>query len=179
MVLLPNSWLKRTAEVEWAGEVVDADPISGFAPGDRVAGWFNHVIHLRERRGALAQYIAAKPEELVKLPESLNPVEGSGILVVALTAYQALFETGKLRQEPGQFIFINGGTTSVGMYAIQLAKSYGLRVAATTSPKNAKLITELGAEVSLIYPCAVAQLLIMHILEGCRLHRGPASRNSC
>jgi len=170
--------MKRTAEVEWAGEIVDADPTSGFVPGDKVSGWFNHVTHLLERRGALAQYIVAKPNELVKRPEFLSPVEASGVCVVALTAYQSLFETAKLTQEPGQFVFINGGTTSPGMYAIQLAKYYGLRVAASTSPKNAKLVAELGAEVSSIHPCAAAQLLIIGARSGCRLHSGPASRNS-
>lgn len=147
MVLLPNSLLKRPPELEFSGEIVDAESASGFAPGDKVIGFVTPDIHVRERRGALAQYIAVKPGELVKRPEFLNPVEGSGVIGVGLTAYQALFEVGKLRQEPGQSVFINGGSTSVGMYAIQLAKSYGLKVAASTSPKNAKLVTELGAEV--------------------------------
>jgi len=178
MILLPNSLLKRTTELEFAGEIADAEPTSGFAPGDKVVGFIRPDIHVRERRGALAQYIAVNPGELVKRPEFLNPVEGSGVIGVGLTAYQALFEVAKLRQEPGQSVFINGGSTSVGMYAIQLAKAYGLKVAASTSPKNAQLVTELGAEVSQIYPCPVAQLLIVGVLSGCRLHCGPTSRNS-
>jgi len=174
MILLPNSLIKRPAELEFAGEIVDAEPTSGFAPGDKVVGFIAPDTHVRERRGALAQYIAVKPGELVKRPEFLNTVEGCGVIGVGLTAYQALFEVGKLRQEPGQSVFINGGSTSVGMYAIQLAKSYGLKVVASASPKNAKLVTELGAEVRTIYPCAVARLLIIGVLSGCRLHRGPA-----
>jgi len=147
MVLLPNSLLKRTTELEFAGEVVDADASTGFAPGDKVAGFVAPDTHITKRRGALAQYIAVKPAEIAKRPDSLTPNEASGVIGVALTAYQALFEVAKLRQEPDQFVFINGGSTSVGMYAIQIAKSYGIRVAASTSAKNAKLVEELGAEV--------------------------------
>lgn len=167
MTLLPNSFAKRPAELEFSGEVVDAEPASGFAPGDKVVGFIAPDIHVRERRGALAQYIAVKPGELVKRPEFLNPVEGSGVIGVGLTAYQALFEVGKLRQEAGQSVFINGGSTSVGMYAIQIAKSYGLKVVASTSPKNAKLVTELGAEVRTVCQCAVVRSLIVGLLTGC------------
>ena len=167
MIFLPNSLLKRSPELEFAGEIVDAEPASGFAPGDKVVGLVAPFLHILERRGALAQYILVKPGELVKRPEFLNPIEGSGVIGVGLTAYQALFETAKLKQEPGQFVFINGGGTSVGMYAIQLAKFYGLRVAASTSPKNAKLVTELGAEVCSIYPRTVVQSLITGVLSGC------------
>jgi len=156
MTVLPNSLIKRPAELEFAGEIVDAEPTSGFAPGDKVVGLITPDVHIRERRGALAQYIAVKPGELVKRPEFLNPVEGSGVIGVGLTAYQALFEIAKLRQGPGQSVFINGGSTSVGMYAIQLAKLYGLKVVASTSAKNAKLVAGLGAEVCTICPCTVA-----------------------
>jgi len=147
MVLLPNSLLKRVTELEFAGEVVDTDPSTGFAPGDKIAGFIAPDTHITQRRGALAQYIAVKPTEIVKRPDFLSSVEASGVICVALTAYQALFEVAQLRQEPGQSVFINGGSTSVGMYAIQIAKSYGLKVAASTSGRNAKLVEELGAEV--------------------------------
>ena len=155
MVLLPNSVLKRPAELEFAGEIVDTDPSSGFAPGDKIIGFVAPDTHIRERRGALAQYIAVKPGELVKRPDFLAPVEASGVIGVGLTAYQALFEVARLKLEPGQSVFINGGSTSVGMYAIQIAKAYGLRVVASTSGRNAKLVTELGAEVYTSHPCVV------------------------
>lgn len=147
MVLLPNSLLKRNAELEFSGEVADADPSTGFIPGNKVAGFVAPDTHITKRRGALAQYIAVKPEEIIKRPDFLTPNEASGVIGVGLTAYQALFEVAKLRQEPGQSVFINGGSTSVGMYAIQIAMSYGIKVVASTSARNAKLVQELGAEV--------------------------------
>lgn len=161
MVMLPNSLLKRNAELEFSGEVVDADAFTGFAPGDKVAGFVAPDVHIKKRRGALAQYIAVKPGEIVRRPDFLTTNEAAGVLGVGLTAYQALFEIAKLRQEPGQSIFINGGSTSVGMYAIQIAKSYGLKVTASASPRNAKLVGELGAEVRTSCSCIVAKLLII------------------
>ena len=98
--------------------------------------------HIIKRRGALAQYIDVKPEEIIKHPDFLTFNEASGVIGVVMTIYQALFEVAKLRQEPGQTVFI-----SVGMYAIQIAKSYGIKVAASISGRNAKLVKELGAEV--------------------------------
>ena len=178
MWILPNSFFKRLTELEFSGEVVDADSSSGFAPGEEVAGWIAPDVHIRDRRGALAQYIAVKPGEIIKRPEFLSPVEASGVVVVALTAYQSLFEVGKLKQEPGQSVFINGGSTSVGMYAIQLAKAYGLKVVASTSGKNAKLVKELGAdEVRATDWCLVVQFLITGLLPGHRLYRRPSPRN--
>ena len=159
MKLLPNSFVKRPAELEFAGEIVDAASSSGFAPGDKVSGLITPDVHVRERRGALAQYIAVKPGELVKRPEFLSPVEASGVLCVGLAAYQALFEVARLRQEPGQSVFINGGSTSIGIYAIQLAKAYGLKVVASASGRNAKMVTELGAEVCTSYSYVVLQFL--------------------
>lgn len=178
MILLPNSFLKRNAELEFSGEVVDADASTGFVPGDKVSGFVTPDSHIAKRRGALAQYIAVNPGEIVKRPDFLTPNEASGVIGVGLTAYQALFEVAKLRQEPGQSVFINGGSTSVGMYAIQIAKSYGFKVAASASPRNAKLIEELRAEVRASYLCIAVQLLIIGLLSGHRLYRRPAPRNS-
>ena len=175
MVLLPNSFLKRNAELEFSGEVVDADPSTGFTPGDKVAGAVLPDSHITKCRGALAQYIAVNPEEIIKRPDFLTPNEASGIIGVGMTAYQALFEVAKLRQEPGQSVFINGGSTSVGMYAIQIAKSYGIKVVASASGRNAKLVEELGAEVptsGFHHHCG--WLLIIDGSLGRRLHRRPA-----
>ena len=177
MTLLPNSLLKRNAEIEFSGEVVDAAPSTGYTPGDQVLGGVTLGAHIAKRRGALAQYIAVKPEEILKRPDFLTPNEASGVVGVSVTAYQALFEVAKLRQEPGQSVFINGGSTSVGMYAIQIAKSYGIRVVASTSPRNAKLVEELGAEVH-ASDFASIRLLTIDGSSGRRLYRRPASRNS-
>jgi NADPH:quinone reductase-like Zn-dependent oxidoreductase len=63
---------------------------------------------------------------------------------VAVTAYQALFDVGKL--QPGQKVFINGGSTSVGIYAIQFAKAIGCEVHASASGKNEEFLKGLGVD---------------------------------
>ena len=145
---LPNSLVKRPAELDFGGEIVNAEPTSG--SGDMVRGFDAPDIHIHERRGALAQYIAVKLGELVKHPEFLTIVKGCGVIEVGLIAYQTLFKVAKLRRQPGQSIFVGGGSTSVGTYAIQLAKLYGFKMAVSASPKKAKLVAELGVEYALL-----------------------------
>jgi len=176
MTILPNSFAKRPAELEFAGEVVDADMSTGFVPGDKVVGIILPDTHVNQRRGALAQYIAVKPGEIIRRPDFLTINEASGVIGVALTAYQSLFEVAKLKQGPGQSVFINGGSTSVGMYAIQIAKSYGIKVVASTSGRNAKLVEELGAEVRYSYSRVVARLLIVG--SPIRLSTTPSPRST-
>ena len=161
MVHLPNPFSKRNVELEFAGEVVDADLSTAFTPGDKVAGFVEPDIHITKCRGTLAQYITVKPKEITKRPDFITINEASGVVGVASTAYQALFEVAKLRQEPSQFRFISGRSTSVDMYAIQIVKSYGLKMAASTSGRNVKLVEKLGAEVRTSYSSVVVQLLIV------------------
>ena len=77
--------------------------------------------------------------------------EAAGLPTVALTAYQALFDLGQL--EPGQRVFINGGSTSVGIFAIQFAKSIGCHVTVTASGKNEKFVKDIGADEVGVQSC--------------------------
>lgn len=60
-----------------------------------------------------------------------------------MAALQAL-DLAKL--EEGQTLFINGGSTSVGAYAIQLAKLRGAKVVVTASWRNEEFVRKLGAD---------------------------------
>ena len=80
----------------------------------------------KTREGTLAEYVVASDDCLARRPASLKPTEAAGIAVTALTAYQALISVARL--EEGQAVFINGGSTSVGLWAIQIAKAVGARV---------------------------------------------------
>jgi NADPH:quinone reductase-like Zn-dependent oxidoreductase len=75
-------------------------------------------------------------------------VEAAGLTLVGLTAYQGLWDLAKL--EPGQTIFINGGSTSVGAIAIRLAKARRCKVVASASGKNEQLVRDLGADEVLL-----------------------------
>jgi len=141
---LPNSLFGRIAESDFAGEIVDPNGCDRFKVGDQVFGTITSRVSLRTRQGALAQYTFGPAEAIVHRPGSIPVNEASGITIVAVTAYQALFDIGKL--EPGQKVFINGGSTSVGIYAIQMAKAIGCEVHASASGKNEDFLKGLGVD---------------------------------
>jgi NADPH:quinone reductase-like Zn-dependent oxidoreductase len=81
---------------------------------------------------------------LVTRPPNVSPVEASGIALAGQTAYQALIDIGQL--EPGQTILVNGGSSAVGAFAIQIAKAKGAKVVATASTKNQEFVQQQGAD---------------------------------
>lgn len=90
------------------------------------------------------------------LPSNINPQQAASIPIPFATAMQALFLRLKLPQYPetaqdAPWILIWSGATSVGQYAIQLAKLSGLRVATTASPSRWDLLRGLGADVVVDY----------------------------
>jgi NADPH:quinone reductase-like Zn-dependent oxidoreductase len=66
-----------------------------------------------------------------------------------ITAWEALFDTGRLAA--GQSVLVNGGGGGTGSFAIQLARDAGARVGATGSPANHNYLRALGAELALDY----------------------------
>jgi len=96
------------------------------------------------RQGALAEYIKVPADHICICPPNLTPVEAAGITLASLTAYQALKGIADIQAE--QTVFINGGSTAVGTYAIQYAKSKGAKVVATASGKNEEFVRKLGAD---------------------------------
>lgn len=144
MRLIPNSFFKRIAEHDYAGEVVDPNGYPRFKAGDQVFGAISVADSLKTGQGALAQYAYASAKSITHRPGDISPNEASGIAIVAATAYAALYQIGKL--EAGQRIFINGGTTSVGMYAVQFAKALGCKVYASGSGKNEEFLRNLGVD---------------------------------
>ena len=77
-------------------------------------------------------------------PSNISPVQAAGITLAGLTAYQALIDVGKLEAE--QTVFVNGGSSSVGAFAIQIAKAKGAHVVATASGKNEAFVRKMGAD---------------------------------
>lgn len=144
MRLVPNSFFKRIAENDFAGEVVDPNGDPRFKVGDQVFGTIPVPVSLRTGQGALAQYAYTPAKSTAHRPEGISPNEASGISIVALTAHAALYQVGQL--EAGQRIFINGGSTSVGIYAVQFAKALGCTVYASASGKNEEFLRDLGVD---------------------------------
>lgn len=101
-------------------------------------------LSLKTRQGALQQYAKLPASHLVLRPSDITPTEASGIALAGETAWQALFNVGKL--EAGQTVFINGGSSTVGAFAIQFAKAKGATVITSASSKNEAFVRGLGAD---------------------------------
>src|SRR6266404_2937638 len=122
--------------VDYAGTVEAVGKnITEFKPGDEVYG--NHF-------GAFAEYVVASDKGLALKPASLTFEQGASIPVAALTALQALRDSGKL--QPGQKVLINGASGGVGTFAVQIAKSFGAEVTGVCSGRNVELVRSLGAD---------------------------------
>jgi NADPH:quinone reductase-like Zn-dependent oxidoreductase len=89
-------------------------------------------------------YVIAPAEAVVSAPTSIPLADAAGLPSVALTAWQALFDDGRL--EAGQRVLIIGAGGVVGKYAIQLAKRAGVHVIATASPRSIDAVRAAGAD---------------------------------
>jgi NADPH:quinone reductase-like Zn-dependent oxidoreductase len=177
MRLLPNALLGRIAESDFAGEIVDPNGCDRFKAGDQVFGTISSRVSFRTRQGALAQYMFGPAETIVHRPESIPVNEASGIPVVAVTAHQALFDVGNLK--PGKKLFINGGSTSVGIYAIQFAKGIGCEVHASASGKNEDFLKRLGVDEVSVFHSSFSRSSDVNdfLLSVYRLHKTTSSRS--
>lgn len=124
-----------------AGVVVAVGPdVKGFKPGDEV-----YARPEQERMGSFAELICLHEESVALKPAHLTMVQAASVPLVALTAWQVLVETAKVKK--GQRVLIHAGSGGVGTIAIQLAKHLGAFVATTTSTQNVEWVKALGADV--------------------------------
>ncbi|TNF27101.1 MAG: NADP-dependent oxidoreductase [Deltaproteobacteria bacterium] len=113
--------------------------VTGFRPGDAV--WSSPGPKLE---GTYAELVCVPEAELALKPTNLTHQEAAALPLVALTAWQALFDRGRLKA--GDRVLVQAGSGGVGTVAIQLAKHAGAWVATTCSARNAELVTGLGAD---------------------------------
>jgi len=128
-----------------AGVVVRVGPgVSKFKPGDEV-----YTRPPQAHIGSFAELIAIEESALALKPKNTSMEEAAALPLVALTAWQVLVETARLKK--GQKVFIQAGSGGVGTIAIQLAKHLGAFVATTTSTSNVDWVKALGADVVIDY----------------------------
>src|SRR6266567_3061769 len=118
--------------------------ITKFKSGDPVFAYVS-----LDNSGGYAQYAVVTEREAAPKPKSLTYVEAAAVPIVALTAWQALIDTAKLKA--GETVLIHGGSGGVGSFAIQIAKAHGAKVIATASTANQELLKQLGADVAIDY----------------------------
>ncbi len=111
-----------------------------FKPGDAVYAYARRPV---VRQGTYAEYISLPESYVTRKPENLSMVEAASIPLVTLTAFQALFEAGRLQS--GQSVLILGASGGVGSSAVQLAAEKGCRVIGLASARNHDYLKSLGA----------------------------------
>lgn len=121
---------------------VGAD-VNGFEVGDKVFGMVNFPGHGK----AYAEYVASPASHLAKMPANVTFEEAAASTLAALTALQVL----ESRVKAGDRVLIHAGSGGVGHFAIQIAKSLGATVVATSSGKNRDFVLSLGADEHVDY----------------------------
>ncbi|MGA7705106.1 MAG: NADP-dependent oxidoreductase [Solirubrobacteraceae bacterium] len=119
-----------------ASGVIEISRAEGFAVGDEVFGIVPS--------GGYAQFATAPAGTIAKKPGGLSHEQAACLGVAGMTAWQALFDHGKL--DAGQRALIAGGAGGVGHLAVQFAKHAGAHTIATGSPRNRDFVLELGAD---------------------------------
>jgi NADPH:quinone reductase-like Zn-dependent oxidoreductase len=133
--------LPLTLGSDLAGEVAGmGSGVSGLAVGDQVFGVTNPRFI-----GAYAEYAVASAGMVAKKPSSLSYVEAASVPVIAVTAWQALFEQARLKT--GQTVVIHGAAGNVGAYAVQFARHARLRSVTTAGAEDLAYVRALGADL--------------------------------
>ncbi|MCK2004481.1 zinc-dependent alcohol dehydrogenase family protein [[Brevibacterium] frigoritolerans] len=121
--------------------------VTEFKVGDEVFGCAGGF---KGTGGALAEFMLADADLLAHKPKNLTMEEATALPLVAITAWEALFNRAHL--VPGQDILIHAATGGVGHIAIQLAKWKGATVYTTaSSQEKLEIGTRLGADVTINY----------------------------
>jgi NADPH:quinone reductase-like Zn-dependent oxidoreductase len=170
----PADRLPATPSYEFSGVVVAVAPdVDAVAVGTAV-----YALGDFDRDGAAAEYTIVAERFLAAKPRTLGHVESAAIPLAALSAWQGLFDPGRLAE--GQSVLVHGAAGGVGHFAVQLAHERGARVIGTPSPSSLERVRELGADEVIDYTStrfedAVEQVdLVFDTVGGERLERSPA-----
>jgi NADPH:quinone reductase-like Zn-dependent oxidoreductase len=127
---------RKTPGTDVAGrvEAVGRD-VNQFKPGDEVFG---------SAPGSFAEFACAREDRLVLKPYNVTFKEAAAVPVAATTALQALRDKGKI--QAGQKVLINGASGGVGVFLVQIAKSFGAEVTAVCSTSKLEMVQSIGAD---------------------------------
>lgn len=125
-----------------AGTVVEAGPaVKTLKPGRRVWGSNQGLLG---RQGTFAEFCAVDECWLYPTPEGVTDEQAAALALVGITAHLGLVRDAAL--QPGETIFVHGGSGGVGSAVVQMARAIGARVIATAgSDSKAELCRTLGA----------------------------------
>ncbi len=132
--------------LEVAGEIVSGDAAAlaeaGFKVGDRVCALI--------AGGGYAQLCVAPVAQCLPVPKGWSDIEAASLPETFFTVWSNVFERGRLQK--GETLLIQGGTSGIGVTAIQIAKALGATVIATAgSDDKCEACKKLGADHAINY----------------------------
>jgi NADPH2:quinone reductase len=130
--------------------------------GDRV--WASNQ-GLLGRQGTLAEFASVAEEWLYPTPANVTDIDAAAAALTAITAHIGLFRCAHL--QPGESVFVNGGTGGVGSMVVQMAKAIGAKAITTVgSDEKAKLARDLGADLAVNYKTEDIDAAIRKFTDG-------------
>jgi NADPH:quinone reductase len=147
--------------LEVAGSIVSGDAhamqAAGLSIGDRVCALV--------AGGGYAQWCVAPVAQCLPVPEGWTDVEAAGLPETVFTVWSNVFDRGRL--QPGETLLVQGGSSGIGVTAIQLAKAHGAKVVVTagTDEKCAACLA-LGADHAINYKTHDFQTEVMRLTDG-------------
>lgn len=143
--------------LEVAGEVAAVNDAAGWKPGDKVCALTNG--------GGYAEYCTAPASQCLPWPHGYDAIRAGALPENHFTVWANLFGHGRLA--PGESGLIHGGTSGIGVTAIQLAHEFGSRVYATAgSPEKCDACLRLGADAAINYKATDFALSIREFTAG-------------
>jgi NADPH2:quinone reductase len=116
--------------------------VQRYRPGDRVCALTNG--------GAYAEYVTAPEAQALPWPEGFDAARAAALPETYFTVWANLFGHGRLAA--GETVLVHGGTSGIGVTAIQLAKAFGAKVITTTgSDAKCEAARKLGADHAVNY----------------------------
>jgi len=132
--------------LEFAGEIVGGDAAAmahaGFKLGDKVCALV--------AGGGYAQLAVAPVSQCLPVPKTLSDLEAGGLPETFFTVWTNVFDRARLQK--GETLLVQGGTSGIGVTAIQLGKAFGAKVIATAgSADKCKACLDIGADAAINY----------------------------
>jgi NADPH2:quinone reductase len=139
----PSSTSNEIPGLEVSGIIVDCGPeVTQWKKGDHVCALLSG--------GGYAAYVTVKEGQCLPIPEGLNFIEAASLPETVFTVWSNIFERGKLK--PDETLLVHGGSSGIGITAIQIAHAFGSKVITTVgSDEKAQYCYELGADLSINY----------------------------
>jgi putative PIG3 family NAD(P)H quinone oxidoreductase len=136
----------------------DASPILGLEVAGKVAACGSEVKQWKvgdevcalTPGGGYAQYCTAPAAWCLPIPRGLSLEEAAGLPENYFTVWNNVFDRGHLAR--GEWFLVHGGTSGIGLCAIQLAKAFGVTVMTTAgTPEKVAFCTKIGADYAIDY----------------------------